>query len=1589
MGNKFLLDSVNVHNGWDNNIGIGKFNESTGQQEAGPDQSRTIACKTYNGGCGKHAWGDAPNGYYFQGAGIDALTATSFVISDCTDYGSRNGFWADINGGATGVFTACIAKNTVVGLIWSDSATGGNQPWNTGGFGQTITGPGTGWLKTPGGCAFYSGTYGVNFINCVSENAGLYGFVTDYYSSKNVLEGCRVYNSGATAFVFCGTGHKATNIVAEGACQSNGTTAPSGSVFPAQPAILVTGMAGTDPSEIINSTVELTSVVVSPGQVYPVSSMPAAKYNYAIYARTRNSQSCKAFLLGSSNDALVAGTAGLFLADSGSKIVAFHTISDQLTVHSEGSSAILNIQQGSNNAVQALQDTSGNFTLHNYKNDAVTTFSQGRTGGSPKGITLWSGSVRLNNIPSDPSGLFANDVWNYNGVLRADAVGASHPAMIVPTLADLKALTSRPAVVTVEGYSAVGDQGGGTFTWLAGDSTTANDGIYVQCTSGPAGRYKRMYSGELNVKWFGAKGDNSTNDYAALQATINAAATFVNGATVFFPEGVYLKNATLNITTPGIVLRGEGGMRSTIIIDTAAAGDGIKATGVDGIWIEDISFQATVTKNSDTAAAHFDNCHMSGMRCFRINYHYHAIKCTGGSAQYIYEFDTGDIGQTTGHAIIVGENGLLVQGLILNDIQIHYCDGDGIALYSVSGISAYNVSIAGCKNSITTYPSGFIKTGNTHSNTTIDNLDTSGLNVGMVINSSGVFGTITSIGATSVTIDTPISYTSTGVSFYFYNRVVAGLWENVVCDTSDEHGLRLWTNGGVVAGHVFTSLWACSHGADDRSNPNYHGVYIVPGGNAQSVVQGITFDGPLLANNAGAGMQIGEGAPTQVRYIGISNPNISQNSVAGSGLKPGISIYPGVSHVSINGGFSSGNAQVLVGVPNLQSYGVLVGSGTGSNIVISGIDVTNNVVGGISMGATGINNYITNCPGYTLGGSTAVSVPTLAALKSMPILSDVVYMEGRVVTTPYGGGGTFAWIPGDQSANVTKDPTNGIWVPPNTDTTGASGAWQRQWEGDDIRPEWFGDINNESIDTYAAGQAAIDWIKNNLPTGAVLKFGPRAYWKSGEWLITSNRVILRGSGVATQIVEMVAGGNGIHFQNCDRPMLEYMYLWSNLTKSPGTSGVWFDNCHDAYIKDFRIEKHHHALRCTADWQQYLLYISHGDIGHCDGDGMRLGDTGTLVQGIFVDNVHITACDVGISQFNVSGFQSVDIDIIQCRISFTTYPYGTVKTGNTHSNTIIDNIAVTSDLNEFGVITIGTYRGAVTNIINSNSIEVWPPLSNTANAVPFYFFNQVVAGEHVGLVCDTSDQSGMQLYTNGGVLADQKFYYLRSGANGVTSNVAIGVDIVSGGHSLSEIRDIQFSQLWAEQNGGHGVRIGTNQGSVHHIGFMQSSISDNSLANVNIRDGVYIDGPNVSHIQVIGGHVSNAPLIAHINQQRYGIYIGSSFSDYLIINSVDVTGNVSGGLVNASSSSNVIISGVQGYTNRNRGTSSISAATSVSVTHNLNETPLINGITITPTSDIGSGIRYWVSAVNSTTFTLTTSASASFSFAWEVYGPTAK
>ncbi len=111
----------------------------------------------------------------------------------------------------------------------------------------------------------------------------------------------------------------------------------------------------------------------------------------------------------------------------------------------------------------------------------------------------------------------------------------------------------------VSGYWTPGDGGGGVFTWINGGvSSYKSDGGTIFVMRQWGGYWKRIFSGAVNAKWFGAKGDGVANDQAAIQAALDASHRWSRtGSEVFVPAGTYIHQYLL--INDNQTLRGERG----------------------------------------------------------------------------------------------------------------------------------------------------------------------------------------------------------------------------------------------------------------------------------------------------------------------------------------------------------------------------------------------------------------------------------------------------------------------------------------------------------------------------------------------------------------------------------------------------------------------------------------------------------------------------------------------------------------------------------------------------------------------------------------------------------------------------------------------------------------------------------------------------------------------------------------------------------------------------------------------------------------------------------------------------------------------
>lgn len=120
------------------------------------------------------------------------------------------------------------------------------------------------------------------------------------------------------------------------------------------------------------------------------------------------------------------------------------------------------------------------------------------------------------------------------------------------------------------------DNGGGHFAWDSTSTETDDGGITIKATATATGRWIRIFSGSVNVEWFGTKGDGSTNDAAPIQAAIDYLSS--GGDMVIPPANTtYLVSTQLTVTAYdfGRINISAYGAEIT----TSGAISGIKLTG--------------------------------------------------------------------------------------------------------------------------------------------------------------------------------------------------------------------------------------------------------------------------------------------------------------------------------------------------------------------------------------------------------------------------------------------------------------------------------------------------------------------------------------------------------------------------------------------------------------------------------------------------------------------------------------------------------------------------------------------------------------------------------------------------------------------------------------------------------------------------------------------------------------------------------------------------------------------------------------------------------------------------------------------------
>lgn len=158
----------------------------------------------------------------------------------------------------------------------------------------------------------------------------------------------------------------------------------------------------------------------------------------------------------------------------------------------------------------------------------------------------------------------------------AVSITSKHLAKLltVNTIAELRAMEYTPDTLFVSGYHDKGDGafGSNIFEWDSASTDADNAGTIIQVTGIVTGRYKLRYDGAVNVKWFGAVGDGTTNCSTIVQDIIDAGHKHI-----VFSAGTYLFNTVLTaISSPAVRVTLQGTVQEEVTLNFKGTGSFIK-----------------------------------------------------------------------------------------------------------------------------------------------------------------------------------------------------------------------------------------------------------------------------------------------------------------------------------------------------------------------------------------------------------------------------------------------------------------------------------------------------------------------------------------------------------------------------------------------------------------------------------------------------------------------------------------------------------------------------------------------------------------------------------------------------------------------------------------------------------------------------------------------------------------------------------------------------------------------------------------------------------------------------------------------------
>ena len=488
--------------------------------------------------------------------------------------------------------------------------------------------------------------------------------------------------------------------------------------------------------------------------------------------------------------------------------------------------------------------------------------------------------------------------------------------------------------------------------------------------------------------------------------------------------------------------------------------------------------------------------------------------------------------------------------------------------------------------------------------------------------------------------------------------------------------------------------------------------------------------------------------------------------------------------------------------------------------------------------------------GDVTGAPTAGSRILLAAIDHA--------VASTVILTESSREGTFVFDTSDLSAEVTADTAQGVYVAPSSDTTGASGAWVRKFDGD-VLGSWFG-ISSASADNYAAIGAALAvarLVKRQLrlPDGTLTINQASPNFA----LADDDRITGMGRGRTTIYCTGLSGAGELFTATSkSRVRISDMRIESSVLMTTGWVATSFYDCVDCLVEDVTFN----------NWTNSVIFWT-------AGGGAATGPVPP--QATNLRNKAINCISLNSRSYAFFMNFATACEFLNCEAYNVTNQDGFKFGGGTMFAKVIGCHAEGCNADGFD-----TYDGFIASVMADCT-----SYNNTSNGFQFKgtLNGTYSAGDYV-----TRQSTFSNLVARGNALAGFLFQEMRNAS-------VVGLVASENGTSgiiLNNIQGVNFSACSTFRNTQHGWNLigGTSKCTFSGCGAM-----DNSWAGGTVQNGTY-DGFNLntsSNCYFTGCYSSNGTLAGKLGGQGYAFNTTTSAGNFFngCAAGTSVTGAVGG------------------------------------------------------------------------------------------------